>query len=97
MDINELIENGAKISIVLSLSDLRKYSISLIEETIKIIDAKNKAKQYLTQKEAADKLNVSENTLWRWNKIGYLKPTKVGNTLYYKLSDIEALYDKNKT
>jgi hypothetical protein len=31
--------------------------------------------------------------LWRWKKTKYLVPSKVGNSVYYKLSDIEKLLE----
>lgn len=36
-------------------------------------------------------LNVSDATLWRWEKRGYLKPIRIGRQIYYKRSDINEL------
>ena len=92
MDIKDLLNEGANISVSVTLSDLKEYSLSLIQQGIEIGMKQYTEKSYLTQKEAAEKLNVSENTLWRWKKTGYLTPVKVGNSVYYRLSDIEKLY-----
>lgn len=96
MDIETLLKNSANISISVTLSDLKEYSLSLIKQGIEIGMKQYTEKKYLTQKEAAEKLNVSENTLWRWNKTGYLTPVKVGNSVYYRLSDIENLYKQKE-
>lgn len=50
--------------------------------------AKPTLKDYLTQKELAERLGVSENTLekWRWKKIGP-RFYKLGG-VRYKLSDV---------
>ena len=92
MDIKDLLNEGANISVSVTLSDLKEYSLSLIQQGIEIGMKQYTEKSYLTQKEAAEKLNVSENTLWRWKKTGYLTPVKVGNSVYYRFSDIEKLY-----
>lgn len=41
-------------------------------------------------------LKVSRNTLYRWNKDGYLKPVKVGGGIRYHKSDIEKLLNPTK-
>ena len=92
MDIKDLLNEGVNISVSVTLSDLKEYSLSLIQQGIEIGMKQYTEKSYLTQKETAEKLNVSENTLWRWKKTGYLTPVKVGNSVYYRFSDIEKLY-----
>ncbi|WP_444381962.1 helix-turn-helix domain-containing protein [Prevotella sp.] len=94
MDLESLLNNGCNISVTIALSDLKEWALDLIKQGIEIGRDQKTPESYLTQKEVAEKLNVSENTLWRWKKIGYLSPVKVGNSVYYKLSDIEKLYKK---
>jgi excisionase family DNA binding protein len=47
--------------------------------------------KYLTAKEAADKLRVSERTLIRWEKSGVLTPKRIGERgkKLYKASDLD--------
>ena len=45
--------------------------------------------KYLTAKEAADKLRVSERTLIRWEKSGALKPKRIGGVKRYKASELD--------
>ena len=93
MRIETLLESGANVSITVTPTDLKEFALSLINDAIEIGGKQKTPESYLTQKEAAEKLNVSENTLWRWKKAKYLVPSKVGNAVYYKLSDIEKLLE----
>ena len=47
--------------------------------------------EYLTVEQVGKLLDVSKPTLWRWAKVGYLKPVKVGHKNFYRKSDIDAL------
>lgn len=93
MRIETLLESGANVSVTVTPTDLKEFALSLIKEAMELGGKQKTPERYLTQKEAAVKLNVSENTLWRWKKTKYLVPSKVGNAVYYKLSDIEKLLD----
>lgn len=92
MNIETLLKSGANVSITVTPTDLKEFALSLIQEAAKIGSEQKNPERYLTQKEAAEKLNVSENTLWRWKRSKYLTPVKIGNSVYYRLSDIENLY-----
>lgn len=48
-------------------------------------------KEYLSTTEMCQIFKVSKPTLWRWSKIGYLKPVKLGRLNFYKRSDIKEL------
>ena len=93
MRIETLLESGANVAITVTPTDLKEFALNLINEAINIGREQKTPERYLTQKEAAEKLNASENTLWRWKKTKYLVPSKVGNSVYYKLSDIEKLLE----
>lgn len=93
MRIETLLESGANVSVTITPTDLKEFALSLIKEAMELGGKQKTPERYLTQKEAAVKLNVSENTLWRWKKTKYLVPSKVGNAVYYKLSDIEKLLE----
>ena len=72
MIIESLLESGANVLITITPTDLKEFAVSLINEAINIGSKQKMPESYLTQKEVAEKLNVSENTLWRWKKIKYL-------------------------
>ncbi len=89
MNINELLNVNANVSVCVSLADLREFVGELVAEaSAKPVETEEK---YLSVDEVSKLLNVSQNTLWRWNKSGYLCATKVGRTPMYKLSDVNNL------
>lgn len=49
------------------------------------------SEQFMTREEVSQVFNVGYTTLWTWNKLGKLKPVKVGRKLYYKVEDIKLL------
>ena len=51
----------------------------------------------VTPDEVAGVFDVTKNTLWRWDKIGYLKPVRCGRRLHYKRSDVTKLLDGNNS
>ena len=67
----------------------------LIDETLSAKEQASEPESYLTPDEVADKIGVSKNTLWRWEKEHYLTPIKVGRKSRYKLSDITSLMNGN--
>ena len=96
MNIKELLalSEGANISITVTQTDLKEFALFLIDETLSAMNQDT----YLTPDDVAGELGVSKNTLWRWDKIGYLSPVKVGRKSLYRKSDIDALRsgEKNK-
>lgn len=45
--------------------------------------------KYLTAKQVAEKLQVSERTLQRWAAKGVLQPKRIGGVKRYKSSDLD--------
>ena len=89
-----LLENGANIQLVCNLHDLRELFAEWREEQrekeLKQVQMMEKDK-YLTTDEVCEMLQVTKPTLWRWQQLNYLVPTKVGRKNFYKQSDIDAL------
>ena len=52
-------------------------------------------KEFITREEAANLLNVTYATLWRYGKSGKLKSYNFSNKVYYKLAEIEQGFTKN--
>lgn len=44
--------------------------------------------KYLTASELAAKLKVNRTTIWRWEKQGLIKPTKIGKTKRFSETEI---------
>ncbi len=49
---------------------------------------KARENKLITAAQAAARLQVDISTLWRWGKMKYLVPTKVGKHNYYREKDI---------
>lgn len=44
--------------------------------------------KYMSREEVAKTLNVGYTTLWSWDKLGILKPIRIGRKLHYKTDDV---------
>ena len=94
MNIKTLLDSGANVTLSVTPADLREFALAIVQEIMDSTPAVKEEPQqeaYLSNDEVAAKFGVCKNTLWRWNRDGYLKPFKVGKKLYYRSSDVEAL------
>ena len=91
MNIQKMIESGSNALFVVSGGDLQEFALALISEAQKSKESEKKAEVFLSADEAVKELKVTRPTLWRWCKIGYLQPVKVGRKCLYRLSDINSL------
>lgn len=91
MNINELLSSGANVAITITPTDLKEFAMYLIDETLSAKEQVPEPERYLTPDETAKMLEVSKNTLWRWDKESYLSPVKIGRKSRYKLSDVNTL------
>ena len=85
----ELANIGANVSVNVSVGDLKEFLAEMIAEAA--ARPQEAEEKFLSVDEVCEMLHVSPNTLWRWNKSGYLCATKVGRTPMYKLSDVNNL------
>ena len=97
--LNNAITSGTPGVIIAITTDQLKEAMAYFyeesqERTQKAIEA-NKEKPTITREEAAEMLNVTVQTLWRWAKSGYLTPVKIGTKVLYRYSDIEKMLTKN--
>ena len=94
MSINEIVSQG-NVQLVLSASDLKELLLGLMAEVSqKNEDQEEKEDVEMSSDEVAKRLGVTKTTLWRWQKTGYLIPTKVGRKCFYHSSQIEKLMKK---
>lgn len=99
MSITDLIKNGSKVSVTVSLDDLREFGAGLIDQAKRdleqaVID--DKAEAYPTPKQVSQILGVDQVTLWRWAKRGYLVPVEMGGKRRYLMSEVKALLTHGK-
>ena len=91
-NINELTQSAPNINLTITANDLKEFAAQLISETkaeMEKSSGKNKPETYLTGEKVMQMMNISKTTLWRWKKIGYLVPVRIGGNDRYRLSDIE--------
>lgn len=90
MTLNELINSGQKVQVVLNASELNDFSKQLLNESREMFNANTheNSEKLLTAAETAAMLHCDRTTLWRWEKAKFLHPVKIGKRLYYRRSDI---------
>ena len=75
---------------ILNKEDLETILRTLVRETIEQYEAE-KTEPKLTIKQVSKRLGVDPSTLWRWERDGYLTPTRIGRKVFYKQADIETI------
>lgn len=93
MNIASLIESESNVQIVVTLSDLKEFALTIVSEAMAAKEAEKKEEKYLTPDDVADMVGVSKNTLWRLVKKKYLIPIKFGRKSFYKQSDINKILE----
>ena len=105
-----LSQGNNQIVIMTTIADLREFALAIVEETEarrkKSADASETnepgqeqkempTKDLLSAQEVCQILGVSNTTLWRWQKSGYLLPMLVGSGKVqrrrYKTKDVERI------
>ena len=85
--------------LLVSASDLAEFGRSLIAEAIenaKTIAPAKDDEEYMTAREVEMTYHISDTTLWRWGKSGYLVPVKVGGINRYRKTDVEQVMKGGK-
>ena len=93
MNITQLMQAGANVQLVVNAADLKELFNEWQDER-DAMQQEPKEDTMLSADEAATLLNVTSVTLWRWGKIGYLKPVKAGRKVFYWKSSISNLLKK---
>lgn len=91
-NIIELAKHCPDITINIKIGDLMEANKKLIEDVRSSLEKQireENEEKYLSPDEVCKLLNVSKPTLWRWEKIEYLIPIRVGKKVRYKLSEVE--------
>ena len=99
MYLDELLKQGANVTLAIEAEDLREFAQAIAEQTRNEIErdlAENRSEVYYTANQTTRILSVDKTTLWRWNKRNYLKPIKVGGLLRYRKSDIDKILNYGK-
>lgn len=94
MNINELINHNANVSITIGVTELKEFAFEIANEVIKRHSIIEREEKYLTITETCTLLNVDKSTLWRWNKNGYLTNIRIGGKVKYRKSDINKILEE---
>ena len=95
MEIKDILTSGANVNITISANDLREFLTEIskqVAEKEKAAEAARNDVEMLNQAQVCSYLGVSKATVWRWEKIGYLKPsTRMGARPMYIKTDVERI------
>lgn len=89
MAIKEIIQSGANTLLLVTPADLKEFALSVVNEFTQVAPRMEERKY--TRREFAERKGVTLSTLWRWEKQGLLKGTRVGQKVYYRDSDLKEL------
>lgn len=99
MDIQNLIANGSTSQLLLvSINDLKEVCSYLYNEE-RIRQEKLKEQEnngLLDSKQVMELLNVKRETLWRWDKSGYLRSKPIGGRNYYEREEVDRILGKKE-
>lgn len=82
------------LQVTITLSDLIEANTALIADTKRELEqliTDQNAETYPSRDKVMEMLDVSQSTLWRWQKAGYLVPLNVGGKRRYKMSDVRRI------
>lgn len=95
MNLTELINKGANVTVNVSPTDLKSFAQDIAKEILTREKPQPERKEKLhTTEQVCDMLSISRVTLWQWEKKDILQPVRMGNLKRYRLSDIEVLIQK---
>ena len=81
-DLDALVEKMASNMIAMRVEDKNTHESD-------VCPVEHDDERFITREETAKLLHVDYSTLWRWNKLGLLRPNKVGpRRVMYKYSDV---------
>ena len=98
MDIQDILQKGTSVMLVVSAQDLERFAQSILAkaeenqrantQNAKGEEPKEDEEKYLSAKEVQELFGICSSTLWSWNKNGLLRHHKFGKKNVYALSDI---------
>lgn len=92
MNLKDLMLQDGKITVAVTLEELRAWHDELIATTkIQSTEKPLTKEALLTRKEAISLLGVDSSTLWRWAKTGYLSPVNFGGQRRYRKAEVDAI------
>lgn len=90
MEINDLLNDNARICVFVNLQDLREIIKDMVSE-FRPVSAEPEPEKYLSRKEVLHILQIESSTLWGWEKTGYITSYPFGGRKRYKAVDVEEI------
>lgn len=87
------LQSGAESVMMITTSQLREVVEYIMGEQRKYDERENLADKEELRPASywVSRLGVDASTLWRWEKQGRIKATRLGSRVYYKASDFEKM------
>ena len=82
--------------VTITLGDLLEANTMLIADTKKELEqliTDEKSETYPSREKVMEMLDVSQSSVWRWQKAGYLVPLNVGGKRRYRMSDVRRILE----
>jgi hypothetical protein len=84
MNINNLIETGRSVQLVISAADLKEAFMAWSEQ--------NSTEDWLPTSVVVEKYHISKQTLQNYRKHGLLTPVRRGVEMHYRLSELSKIW-----
>jgi len=94
MSIEELLNSNQNITVSISVNDLNEFLTQIVADKSNGNNPQEFTSEFRTAKQACSMLKKDLSTFWRWEKSGYLVPSRIGRKRMYKLSDLQAILEK---
>ena len=91
-----LVKECPGLQVTITLGDLLEANTMLIADTKKELEqliTDEKSETYPSREKVMEMLDVSQSTLWGWQKAGYLVPLNVGGKRRYRMSDVRRILE----
>lgn len=90
MNLRDLLESGANVSVTVTLDDLRAI-FNEAAKGVRPVAQERTTEEFLSRKEVLALLKIDSSTLWCWEKTGYVKSYPFGGRKRYRREDVEAI------
>ncbi|WP_066218936.1 helix-turn-helix domain-containing protein [Formosa haliotis] len=83
---------------IVTTEDLIEFRAKLLQDIKTLLSNKDKKefKKHIRSSEVMNLLNISPGTLQNFRINGTIPYTKIGNIIYYKLTDIQKILEENR-
>jgi len=104
MDLMTMAKAFPEMTVNIRLRDLLEANEALVRQVRTEAEREQarrdrQAGDHLIQKEDARLMlgGPDPSTLWRWEKVGYLTPVRIGGKVFYRRSDIDQIIKSKET